>query len=333
MTRARSRIRDSRCCGPALSAMGAFRSTMDRKAPSRGLRCGREAPTQAVSVSASPSAGSPIGSSSQAVAIAPCRRRCDGARRSARGAGRRRRTADRRRARRRRARACPARRSPPRHRSGGRCRWRRRRGRSARRGRALSASALAGRVEEAGADARHQQAREQGRPRRVDPANSISASPAPTSASPMLASFAGESVRPELGGHPRDDEDEERPGQVDEPGLDRRHAEDRLQVERDVEEDREERGRDREDGDLRAREPAVAHQPQRQHRLARALLDDHEGDQQHRGAGERGDDPGAPPALLVAAQQARTSRNRPPIRVSWPGRSMRRGVGSRPSAT
>ena len=100
-----------------------------------------------------------------------------------------------------------------------------------------------------------------------------------------------------------DDEVEDRAGQVDEAGLDGRKPEHLLQVERRVEEDREERRRDPEGRDLRARERRVAEEPQREHRVRRARLDDQEGDERQGGAGELGDDLRAAPADLVAAQQ------------------------------
>ena len=100
-----------------------------------------------------------------------------------------------------------------------------------------------------------------------------------------------------------DDEVQDRAGQVDEAGLDGRQPEHLLQVERRVEEDREERRRDPEGRDLRARERRVAEEPQREHRVRRARLDDEEGDERHGGAGELGDDLRAAPADLVAAQQ------------------------------
>jgi hypothetical protein len=85
--------------------------------------------------------------------------------------------------------------------------------------------------------------------------------------------------------------------------LQRRQAEIVLQVERQIQEEREDRARDRDRGDLHAGERAAPEQRQRQHRLGDAPLDRDEGDEERAGPGEQRDDQGAPPALVVAAQQ------------------------------
>ena len=101
----------------------------------------------------------------------------------------------------------------------------------------------------------------------------------------------------------RDDEGGDRDRQVAQAGVDRRVAEEALQVERQVEEQGEHRAGDRERRQLDAGEGAAAEQRERQHRLGNPLLDRHEGRQQHGGAGEERDDQRAAPALLVAAHQ------------------------------
>ena len=81
-------------------------------------------------------------------------------------------------------------------------------------------------------------------------------------------------------GDRRDEEGRDRDRQVPDPGLERRVAEVVLQVERQVEEEREHRARDREGRDLDAGEGAAAEEMKRQHRLADPALDRDEGRQQ-----------------------------------------------------
>ena len=76
-----------------------------------------------------------------------------------------------------------------------------------------------------------------------------------------------------------------------------------LQVERDVEEQREHRGRHAQRRQLHAGEGRLLEQLQREHRLGHARLDHEERGQQHRGGGEERHDERAAPALLVASQQ------------------------------
>ena len=76
-----------------------------------------------------------------------------------------------------------------------------------------------------------------------------------------------------------------------------------LQVEGDVEEEREEGGGDRERRNLCTREGAVTEEAEREHRFAAAPLDEHEREQEHSAAGERGEDAAASPAVLVSTQE------------------------------
>ena len=167
------------------------------------------------------------------------------------------------------------------------------------------------RVEEACPGAREQKPREDHGPRGVHVEHQHARHAHPEEHQPKACDLGGRRVRAELSGHSGDDEDQERPGQIDEPGLDRRHTEDRLQVKGRVEEDGEERRGDGEHRHLGPGEPALAQQPQRQHRLPRARLDDHERDEEHGGASQRGDDASAPPAFLVAAQQREDQQEKP----------------------
>ena len=103
--------------------------------------------------------------------------------------------------------------------------------------------------------------------------------------------------------HRRGDERQQRHGQQAQAGLERAVAEDRLQVEREVEEHREHRRRQRERRDRRAGERRLAKQREVEHRLRLAALDEHEHDEQERGRRERADDQRAPPALVVALDE------------------------------
>ena len=101
----------------------------------------------------------------------------------------------------------------------------------------------------------------------LTPASVSRPMPTATSARPTLIIVRAGTFAPSCAVAPDTNEHDHRARQVDEAGLDRRQAEDLLQVQRRVEEDREERGRDRERGDLRAGERRVAEELQREHRL------------------------------------------------------------------
>jgi hypothetical protein len=128
------------------------------------------------------------------------------------------------------------------------------------------------------------------------------------SASPIVTNATAISAPPrpleQRCAHAGDHEDQHRRRQVDEPRLDRREIEDLLEVQRRVQEDREERGRDREHGDLRARELLVPEETEREHRLLDPGLDRQEAREQQHCAAELGHDLSAAPAHLVPAQEA-----------------------------
>ena len=81
----------------------------------------------------------------------------------------------------------------------------------------------------------------------------------------------------------------------------------------------EERRGDREHRDLRSGELRPAHHVQREHRLPGACLDHDEGDEQCRRGGERRNDPGAAPTVLVAAQQPEDQQEEPADQRDLPG--------------
>ena len=112
----------------------------------------------------------------------------------------------------------------------------------------------------------------------------------------------------ELAGDRRDEEREQRHGQEAQAGLERRVAEDVLDVERQVQEHREHRRRQHEGGDRGAVERRLAEQREVEHRVLAAALDDHEGDEQDQRGGEAGDDQRAVPALRVAADEPEDQR-------------------------
>ncbi len=159
------------------------------------------------------------------------------------------------------------------------------------------------RVEEADAEGGGQEARHEDRPGAVGPGERHEAHADRDQREPAGDHDPGGDLLAHGARGAGDDEHHDRGGEVDQAGLDRGQPEHLLQVQRDVQEDREERGRDRGRRDLRAGEVRVAEQPEGQHRLLHAMLDHDERGEQDHGGGERGHDRRAPPPLLVAAQQ------------------------------
>ncbi len=105
-----------------------------------------------------------------------------------------------------------------------------------------------GRVEEPGADAGDDHAGQEHRPRGVDRGERQQRLADADEQQAAGDHAPGADLLDEVRGRAGDDEHDQRAGQVDEPGLDRRQAEDLLQVDRRVEEHGEER---RGDGDRR----------------------------------------------------------------------------------
>ena len=162
-----------------------------------------------------------------------------------------------------------------------------------------------GRVEQPGPDACVEHARQHDGPRRVGAGHQQHRQfRRPRSPAPRSPARAGRDGLRELRRHRRDDEQQHRSRQVDEAGLDRRQPEHRLQVQRDVEEQREERRSDRDDGELRSGEARFAQQAAAgaSARVERSWIE-REHAEQDGGAGERRDDQRAAPAVAVAAQQ------------------------------
>ena len=188
------------------------------------------------------------------------------------------------------------------------------------------------RVDRPDPDAREDEPRQERRPvrARVDAAHEQQARRHEQQAAAEQA--ARGQPRGELARHRRGDERQRRHGQEAQARLERPVAEDRLQVEDEVEEHREHRGRQRERRDRGAAERRLAKQRQVEHRVAHAPLDDDEGDEQQRGRHERPDDERVAPAAVVALdepedeqeerraerRQARASRSRRPPRRATP---------------
>ena len=104
-------------------------------------------------------------------------------------------------------------------------------------------------------------------------------------------------------GHRRHDERGDGYRQVAQPCIDRRVPEEVLQVQRQIQEQREHRARDGERGELHARERRPLEQLERQHRLRHPALDHDEGDQEHGRARDQRDDQRAAPALVVSSHE------------------------------
>ena len=111
------------------------------------------------------------------------------------------------------------------------------------------------------------------------------ASPAAIRARPPATSARAETVA-RARRCARDGEVEQRAGHEHQARLDRRQPEHLLQVERQVQPQREQRAGDADRADLRAGERRVAEQPQWQHRLRGAGFDGDERDRQHRRGAE-----------------------------------------------
>ena len=106
----------------------------------------------------------------------------------------------------------------------------------------------------------------------------------------------------------RDDKEREHDRQQPQPGLERSQVQDALEVQRREEQERVERHRLGEGHRCGPRERPIAQQPNVEHRLARAQLDEREGHQQRAAAGQAADD-------------QRRSTSPPRSRGSVPGRS------------
>src|SRR3954447_1970644 len=131
----------------------------------------------------------------------------------------------------------------------------------------------------------------------------ISTSPRPTSPSPPPIIRRTGNPRRQLARDRRHEERQQRDRQEAQPGLQRRVAERVLDVQRHVEEHREQRRRQRERRDRGARERGLAQKRQVEHRPGLAALDDDERAQQDDRADEERDDQRATPALGVAAHE------------------------------
>ena len=125
----------------------------------------------------------------------------------------------------------------------------------------------------------------------------------------------------------REDERHGGDGEQPEPGLERRVAEHVLQVEDDIEQHREHRGRDREGRQRGSGERGHAEEPDVEHRARRPQLDGDERREQHGAGAEAADDLGARPALAVAAEQAEHEQEEAARRMSR-ARPSRAGRGS-----
>ena len=104
-------------------------------------------------------------------------------------------------------------------------------------------------------------------------------------------------------GHRRHDERGDRDREVPESRIDRRVPQEVLEVQRQIQEQREHRARDRERRELDAGERRPLEQLERQHRLRHPALDHDEGDQEHDRARQQRDDQRAAPALVVASHE------------------------------
>ena len=186
-----------------------------------------------------------------------------------------------------------------------------------------------------GADHRDEQAGQEQPPRRVRPRRA-SAAPCrrrPARGRPRPARAARPSGRPTPSA-PATTKLRIVPGQVDEAGLDRRQPEHLLQVERHVEEHREERRRDPERRDLRARERRVAEQAAAGASAARrAPRSRRTRTAARRRRRARRRSARSPQPSSLPRSSASTSRNRPPVERDVPGTSTRGARGSLDSAT
>ena len=191
------------------------------------------------------------------------------------------------------------------------------------------------RVEQAGADAGDEHAGQRSRST-TSPRRRASSAPCrrPRGRGRRRSSRAGAIFSPSGARRAGDEEDHDRAGQVGEAGLDRRQPEHLLQVQRRVEEDREERA-------PRSRTPAICAPVNDGMRnrpsgsigsLTRRSIAT-KATSSAAGAGERGDDRRAAPADLVAAQQREHEQEQAGrSSVAWPGQSTRGARGSRDSA-
>ena len=112
----------------------------------------------------------------------------------------------------------------------------------------------------------------------------------------------------ELPRHGGAHEREERDWQEAQSGLDRRIAEEVLQVEGQVQEHREDRGRQREGRDLCAAERRLSEEGEVDHRITSSPLRRYEDGEQRKSAEEHCEDQRARPAFVVAAQQRKDER-------------------------
>ena len=181
-------------------------------------------------------------------------------------------------------------------------------------------------VEQADADARDQEARQQRRPARARAESGHEQQPGASSAESDRHHHARIYTREQCDGQRRHEERRQRDRQVAQPSLEGRVAEVVLQVEREIEEEREQRCRDREGRELNAGERAPAEQPERQHRLSHALLDRRERREHDRRAGKQTEDQRASPALVVAAQERQHEHQQPAAEARQPKPVHARGV-------
>ena len=122
---------------------------------------------------------------------------------------------------------------------------------------------------------------------------------------PVMTSGFGADARDQAGRRGRrGGDDRRRHRQERQAGLDRREAERVLQVEGQEQEDAEHARAGQAHRQVGAAAPAVEHDPQRQQRVLRAHLDQHERDQQHRGGGEHDDRQRVAPAGGLGVREA-----------------------------
>jgi hypothetical protein len=141
---------------------------------------------------------------------------------------------------------------------------------------------------------------------RLEPAHQQQ--PDPHAREPAAHEPADADALRELAGDRRHEERQQRHGQEAQAGLERRVAEDVLDVEGQVQEHREHRRRQRERGDRGAVERRLAEQREVEHRVVAAELDQHEGDEEHDRGGEADEDQRAVPAFRVAADEPEDQR-------------------------